>query len=100
MKSLHWGWRIGILYGVFAIGTVSWVTYAMTKEVDLVRTDYYQYSLKQDQTSAARNNAERLGASASITVEKASTNAQGDLCVRVPVQQAASVTGRLALYRP
>jgi hypothetical protein len=38
--NMHWGWRLAIVYTLFALGTLSFVGFALTNEVDLVRPDY------------------------------------------------------------
>jgi hypothetical protein len=70
MKTFHWGWRIGIVYSVFALATLGFVAFAFTNRVDLVRNDYYEESLRQDDIMAARERA----AAASSTVESAGTS--------------------------
>lgn len=91
--KFHWGWRIGIVYTAFALATLGFVGFALTQEVDLVRSDYYEHSLAHDVTMQARHNAAELGSSASIVVE------QGAIVVRVPASNAASLKGTVQLYR-
>ncbi len=93
---MSWGWRVAILYTIFAIGTVSWVVFAMSKQVDLVRPDYYEYSLHQDETSRALANAQRLGDSPSIRLD----NAHTALKIQLPRTQAGVASGTIVLYRP
>jgi hypothetical protein len=57
---LSWGWRIAIVYTVFAVSTVAFVAFAMTENVELVRKDYYEYSLVHDRTNASLNRAQHL----------------------------------------
>ncbi len=96
MKHINWGWKIVIAYTLFIAGTLSWVGYAMTKEVDLVRPDYYQHSLDQDQTSAALGRAHALKAAASISLDKA----ENVFIIQIPAEHAAEATGTVSLYRP
>lgn len=96
MKRIHWGWKIVISYVVFITGTVSWVGYAITREVDLVRPDYYEHGLQQDQTMAARGRAHALSALASIRVDRA----LDAFVIQIPKEQAVSATGTITLYRP
>ncbi len=91
--KLHWGWRIGIVYTTFALATLGFVGFALTQEVDLVRTDYYEHSLVHDATMAARHNAAQLGSGASIAAE------QGSIIVHVPTADLASLKGNVTLYR-
>lgn len=61
MKKLHWGWRIGIVYTLFASATLGFVAFALTTSVDLVRPDYYEESLRHDVMMADRSRAEASG---------------------------------------
>jgi nitrogen fixation protein FixH len=88
-----WGTRITIVYSTFAIGTLAWAGYAMSRDVDLVRPDYYEYSLQHDVTARASESAEALGSGASITVDAEA------VIVKVPTTAAIS-EGSVSLYRP
>jgi hypothetical protein len=59
---LNWGWRIAIVYTVFAIATLGMVAFTMTKDVDLVRNDYYEYTLDHDKRMQRIARAESVGA--------------------------------------
>ncbi|MFI5201933.1 MAG: FixH family protein [Candidatus Kapaibacterium sp.] len=93
---MSWGWRIVILYAIFIAGTVGWVSYAMTKEVDLVRPDYYEHGLEHDKSMAARARADALGTNASIQLDAA----HHDYRIQLPAEQAAAAKGTILLYRP
>jgi hypothetical protein len=56
---MSWGWRIAIVYTFFAVSTMGFVVFAMSENVELVRKDYYEESLRYDATfaSAQRGNA-------------------------------------------
>jgi hypothetical protein len=92
-SKFHWGWRIGIVYTAFALATLGFVGFALTQEVDLVRTDYYEHSLQHDATMSARSNAKQLGASAAISMEN------GQIVVMVPETHVAGLNGTVLLYR-
>jgi nitrogen fixation protein FixH len=94
--KINWGWKIVIAYAVFIIGTSAWVAYAMTSDVGLVREDYYEHSLMENQTMAARSSANALGAAASIAFDQKRDN----FIVHIPSNQAASAKGTVTLYRP
>lgn len=64
--QLNWGWRIAIVYTVFALGTLGFVGFALTREVDLVRPDYYEHSLRHDETMASRARAQSLRPGVSV----------------------------------
>jgi nitrogen fixation protein FixH len=93
LRLPSWGVRIAIVYSTFALGTLTWAGYAMTRDVDLVRPDYYEYSLEHDKTMRAEENAAALGSGAAITVD-----AQA-VVVQVPNSPAIS-DGSVTLYRP
>lgn len=57
---IHWGWAITAVYSCFALLTLGFVGFALTQELDLVRTDYYEYSLLHDQRMRARSAASAL----------------------------------------
>ncbi len=94
--KINWGWKIIIAYTIFIGGTTAWVVYAMTHDVDLVRADYYEHSLLQDQTMASQNRADQLRSSASISFDQA----KNAFVVQIPKEQAASASGTIMLYRP
>lgn len=58
--NMHWGWRLAIVYTLFALGTLSFVGFALTNEVDLVRPDYYEQGLRHDTHAAAAARAATL----------------------------------------
>jgi nitrogen fixation protein FixH len=96
MKSItkwSWGVRIAIVYTTFAVGTLAWVGFAMSKSVDLVRPDYYEYSLEHDQVMRQEQNAKALGNAANITVDNES------IVIQLPTTAAIS-EGSVQLYRP
>lgn len=92
-SKFHWGWRIGIVYTAFALATLGFVGFALTQEVDLVRSDYYEHSLEHDATMLARSNAKQLGASAGISIEN------GLIVVTVPEAHVTALAGTVVLYR-
>ncbi len=92
----NWGWGMMIALAVFIGGSMVWAVYAFSHDVDLVRSDYYESSLKYDETMAARLRAERLNASASIDFDRS----DHVFVVRIPQSQAAGAVGTITLYRP
>lgn len=91
MKRYNWGWRIVTAFIIFTTGTISWVTYAMTTEVDLVRVDYYEHGLKQDETAAAQ--ARGLASRTAVEYDAASHT------IRLTIPQQ-DVRGTISFYRP
>lgn len=91
--SLSWGWRIAIVYTTFAVATLGFVAYAMTQNVDLVRQDYYEFSLRHDHTMAARQRAAALPQQPVSYDED-----QNTLFISIPT--APQHHAELRLYRP
>jgi len=91
----NWGTGIAIVYTTFAVSTMGFVAFAMSRPVSLVSDDYYEQSLQEDAKRAATANATALGARASLT-----TADPAILQVRLPVEQASHASGVLTLYRP
>ena len=90
--SFHWGWGISIVYASFALATLSFVAFAMTQDVDLVREDYYQHSLEQDDVAAARKAARMLGNDVGLQFTPT------DLHIRIPKHHVGRATGLVYLY--
>lgn len=62
MSRFNWGWKIAIVYFIFAASTVGFVVFALNTPVDLVRSDYYEQSLRQDTLITERARARDVGA--------------------------------------
>src|SRR5690606_13142391 len=93
---LDWGTGIAVAYATFALATVGFVAFAMTKDVDLVSPEYYARSLVHDARMAATANAAALGTS--LVVD--SRPDAGVVYVRWPAAMAAGVSGTATFYRP
>lgn len=93
---LTWNWGTGIvvLYSAFALSTMGFVAFAMSRPVSLVSDDYYEQSLREDAKREAVGNAAALGARVSIAV-----TAQDRLDLRLPVEQMPSAGGTITFYR-
>jgi|SRR5215471_3983915 len=92
--ALNWGTGITLAYLAFATGTMAVVVFAVRRPVDLVATDYYAQSLRQDQQMDAVRNARDLGAQAAIVQPGGRS-----VVVSIPRAQAASAHGTVTLYR-
>jgi hypothetical protein len=92
MKRYNWGWRIITAFAVFTLGTSTWVAYAMSTEVQLVRADYYEAGLHEDQTVAAQQRALKSGA----TIDY---DAVARL-VRISIPNGQQSEGTVTLFRP
>ncbi|MCU0330743.1 MAG: FixH family protein [Candidatus Kapabacteria bacterium] len=88
--TINWGWRIAIVYTVFAIATLGMVAFTLTKEVDLVRSDYYEYTLDHNKRMERLARAETAGA--------AVVSQDGALVIAIPMAVAGS--GSVEMLRP
>lgn len=93
MGRFHWGWRITIVYSVFALATLGFVFFAFTQDVDLVRDDYYEYTLQHDQRMAARAAADALP---NAEIEQGPSVVH----IHIPAHHASTARGQVVLYRP
>lgn len=90
---MHWGLAIAMSYAAFALCTVGFVGYAMTRDVELVSADYYARALAHDGHMQAVANADALGAALRAHVTT------GGIEVRVPAAMASRVRGTATFYR-
>jgi len=93
--TLNWGWRIAIVYSLFALGTLAVVAFTLTQDVELVRTDYYEYGLKHDEQMRAEVNAHSLSTPLSIVYDAERAVVRLDF----PPVHAADIRGTILLYR-
>lgn len=91
---MNWGVGVVLFYTAFALSTLGFVAYAMTRDVELVADDYYARALDHDAHMRAVANAEALGTAFSVTVTPAG------VVVQLPADMAATATGTATLYRP
>ena len=91
---MHWGVAVALFYTAFALSTVGFVVYAMSRDVDLVSDDYYSRALAHDGRVQAIANADALGAAVGASV------VADHVRVRVPPAMASLVRGTVTLYRP
>lgn len=90
---MNWGVGIALFYTAFAVSTVGFVAFAMTRNVELVSDDYYARALAHDGHMQAVANADALGTAVGARVSDAGIE------VRVPAAMAALVRGTATLYR-
>jgi nitrogen fixation protein FixH len=91
---MHWGVAVAVFYTAFALSTVGFVTFAMTRDVELVSADYYQQALSHDRHMQAMANGDALGAGTDATT------VAGEVRFRVPAAMARAMRGTATLYRP
>ena len=90
---VHWGVAVAVFYTAFALSTVGFVVFAMSRDVELVSEDYYARALEHDGHMQAQANGDALGRAVTATV------AEGHVLVRVPPDMASLVRGTATLYR-
>ena len=73
---------------------MAFVAFAMSRPVSLVRDDYYEDSLREDQKREAEANARALGDRLAVMVTES-----GDLMLSFPAEQAGIAKGTATLYR-
>lgn len=93
---LNWGGAIGLVYAAFVIATLSFVTFAFSKPVELVSADYYSRSLTHDQ----RIDAARVGDALAGGVSAVLAGEPLAVVVTLPRAHAADAAGTLTFYRP
>lgn len=93
---LHWGAGIAATYVAFATATSGFVVFAMGQRVELVRPDYYEYSLAHDAHRAAAARAAALGSRFGLDVAADGRR----VAVSWPAEQAGRIRGTIRLYRP
>lgn len=94
----NWGTAIAAAYITFALATTTFVTFAMSRSVDLVRADYYAESLRQDEHLQAIDNAYRLGSAAAI-IDRTGADTHS-VEIALPPSQRGTARGTITLYRP
>jgi nitrogen fixation protein FixH len=90
---VHWGMAVAVFYTVFALSTVGFVAFAMTRDVELVSDDYYARALAHDGHMRAVSNADALGARVAVSVSP------GSVMLRVPAEMVPGIRGTATLYR-
>lgn len=53
---MNWGWRIGIVYTLFALSMIGAVIYSTTLDVNLVEENYYQREVEYQQVINKKQN--------------------------------------------
>ena len=96
IMRLHWGVGIAATYLVFAGATAGFVAFAMQQRVELVRPDYYTYSLAHDARRRAEARTAALGTRFYIDVDERGRT----VAVTWPREHAGRIHGTAWLYRP
>lgn len=92
---MSWGWKITILYGTFIAGILFLVVKSSQRNVELVRSDYYQQELMYGQRMNAIEASGTLSKSIDVKVS------EGKVLVSFPHECSSSdIKGKIKLYRP
>jgi hypothetical protein len=91
--KLNWGWRIAIVYTFFAVSTMGFVVFAMSENVELVRKDYYEESLRYDATFASTERGNAIFEQVTVNESEAG------LEVRLPAAHVKVDSASVNLYR-
>ena len=65
---MNWGWRITIVYSLFALTMIGAVIYSTTLDVNLVEEDYYEKEVNYQQVINKKENALRDSATFNVAV--------------------------------
>jgi len=65
---MNWGWRITIVYSLFALTMIGAVIYSTTLDVNLVEEDYYETEVNYQQVINKKENALRDSATFNVAV--------------------------------
>ncbi|MFB6455935.1 FixH family protein [Chitinophaga sp. Hz27] len=92
---MNWGYKIIIVFTLFAVGMLTLVTKSMRTKIDMVTNDYYSEELKYQDIIEGRNNAGRLSAPVKVTQpgETVSITMPEELIGR-------AIKGNISFYRP
>ncbi len=90
---MNWGYKLTIVFIVFASG-ISYLVYrCVNTPVDLVASDYYKQELAYQQVIDATRNANNLSSAATLREEN------GAITLRLPAEmQRQSTTGTVFFY--
>ncbi|RFS23449.1 hypothetical protein DVR12_10570 [Chitinophaga silvatica] len=92
---MNWGYKIIIVFVVFAAGMLTLVTKSLRTKIDMVTPDYYKEELKYQQVIDGKQNANNL--STPITISQ-----PGESVVLTFPQEMREkpISGQLTFYRP
>ncbi|NKB69343.1 MAG: hypothetical protein GKR89_19910 [Candidatus Latescibacteria bacterium] len=95
-KGRAWAWGLGAFYLAFAGSSLTFALYANTQRIDLVSTDYYQ------QATTYQAHLEKMQRSTALPADSSWSLSQsnGAWSLHFPVDQTASPSGTIHLYRP
>ncbi len=92
-----WPYAITAWFVVFITGVVTWVTFAMRQQTDLVGNDYYEQEINYQQQLDRLNRTRLINAQLAVGYD----TAQDAITITLPAAQASrATTGSIQLYRP
>ncbi len=92
---MNWGWKITIVYLLFAGGILTLVMKSRAHKVDLVVPDYYQQELAYETRLNAMRNVEAMSQRPLITCDGQ------EVKIVYPAEMTAeNSTGSVVMYRP
>lgn len=91
-----WPIVITCFFILFFSGLVSFIVFASTQHVDLVRADYYEEELRYQQQLERLNRTAQIGAQVGVTYD----SANHQITVQLPSAHAHPSAGQVHLYRP
>ena len=92
-------WPVGLIafFAVFIAGVATFIAFAVSQRMDLVRPDYYEEEIRYQVQLGRLQRTRELGASAELACDAAGRRVR----VRVPASHvAAGLKGVVTLYRP
>src|SRR6476659_5934638 len=91
-------WPIAItgFFIVFFSGLVSFIVFASTQHVDLVRADYYEQEIRYQQQFERLNRTAQMGDDVPVTYDPV----RQQISVQLPPTHSHPSTGQVHLYRP
>ncbi len=93
---MNWGWKIVIVYGLFAVATLSIAIYFMGQKVDLVADDYYKQEMEYQAQIDKMSNANALPQPLDIFYSASEKEVQ----LNFPLDQLKGLQGTVHFYRP
>lgn len=91
---MNWGYKIIIVFVVFAAGMLTLVTKSLRTKIDMVTPDYYKEELKYQQVIDGKQNANSLSTPITISQDE-------NIVLTFPQEmREKQIRGQLTFYRP
>jgi hypothetical protein len=92
----HWGTGMALAYTAFALSTLGFVVFAMSRPATLVSVEYYRQALAHDRRLEAEANARALGPALDVHLSADRTR----VVLQLPGEHSPVARGTVTLYRP